>query len=146
MPHLILIFQSVPKEVTLDVLIAKFIDQIPGSKIIAEDWYTGRCIDQERVIDKLRQEGNPMQFGDAVMASFDHSAKSAGPTKGIFISLNGETSLRGRISRKLMLLHSDVPIDVTLANRVLGVFQPLGIVKEFRVSDLPSRRGGRKHG
>jgi len=141
MPHLYVSFQPVPQGFTLDVLVARIIEQFPGAKITAENWFADRRMERERVHEMRKQQGHATQFREAILASLDQNAESCGPTKEISIPIGDEKSLSGRISLGEILLHSDVPIDEIIANRFLAVFRTLGIItKEIQVSDLHSRR------
>lgn len=140
MPFLFVEFQSVPLQITVDLLIAKISDQISGTKVTTEDWYADRRVMEEGVIENLRAKGRPMIHGNHILESIDRAAASYGPTKGVAVPMGEQASLEGRISRHHMLVHSDALIDQNTVDQLLAVFRSLNILKDFRVSQVPTRR------
>jgi hypothetical protein len=136
-------FENEPIGITLDIIIVKLLEQIPGARITSEDWFASRRIQEEGVIDKLRAAGNPMYYADHILGSVDRAAQSAGPTKEIDLPMVGKGSMRGRISRDHTLLHTNREINQETVDRVLAVLRPLGLVKSFYVYNepLPGKAG-----
>jgi hypothetical protein len=142
MPHLRVDLRPEPATITLDSLIARIVERIPDTTIIAEDWYRERRTSEERIIARLRQKGRPLPRGNEILNSIERAADSCGPTKSISIPMVHKGTLKGRISRDLILLHSDDLIDQATTDRLLAVLRPLGIVKDVRTSDIHSARTG----
>jgi hypothetical protein len=144
--HLRIDLQPVHPEITLNELIARIVERIPGARIIDEDWYAYRRSETERVHARRGQEGRPLSGLDEILASTDRAAAGCGPAKLIAVRVGGSNSLVGRISRQCILVFSDVPIDQMMADRLLTVLGPLGVVKGFRIFNKNTPGKAPKHG
>ena len=132
--HLSVDFQGEPAEITLDNMVLTLLEKIPGAIIGAENWYAKRRKLEEATIATLRSQGRPMHYADHIVGSVDRAEKQWGPAKEITIP-TGKGSMCGRISRRELLLVSECPIDQETVELVLAVLRPLGIVKDFRLSN-----------
>jgi len=119
---------------SVDEIIAAIAERFPGTRITAEDWYAERRKQEETVIAELRKHGSPMPTADHILNNLDRTARDAGLTRGVEIPLDDGNVLQGRVSRKLVLLLSNVPIEPIVAERLREILRSLGILNESGVS------------
>jgi hypothetical protein len=136
-------FESVPPDLTVDRLTAMIQAEFPKTRIINRDWYGEFRRHEVATIEKLRSQGNPLRNAEEiVLASTDRASAHYGPAFTIEIPM-GESTLQGRICRSFMLLGSVAPIDYATADRLFAVFDSLAIVRE---TNIVSRRAPKTSG
>jgi hypothetical protein len=91
-------FESIPPDLTVDKLTEMIQAEFPGTRIINRDWYGEFRRHEVATIERLRRQGNPLRNAEEiVLASTDRMSAHVGPAFTIEIPMGANASLQGRI-------------------------------------------------
>jgi hypothetical protein len=138
MPHFGATATHIPCGLTLSELAQEILNQMPGSKIVADDWFAKRRASELRVVETLRRTGQLTddRFVLHLIRSIERAEAENGAAKELKIPMLEKGTLQGRVSLRYTLLHSLDPIDTGTSERLTGILHSLGIVADVHVSSL----------